>query len=52
MYRSITGSCSTGVKNFIETNGIKKQSYSVNEIITLTKNNYGNKSFNKFFKVK
>jgi hypothetical protein len=51
MYRSITGSCSTGVKNFIETNGIKKQSYSVNDIILLTKNNYGNESFNKFFKV-
>jgi hypothetical protein len=50
MYRSITGSCSTGVKNFIETNGIKKQSYSVNDIILLTKNNYGNESFNKFFK--
>jgi hypothetical protein len=51
MYRSITGSCSTGVKNFIETNGIKKQSYSVNDIIGITKNNYGNESFNKFFKV-
>jgi hypothetical protein len=51
MYRCITGSCSTGVKNFIETNGIKKQSYSVNDIILLTKNNYGNESFNKFFKV-
>jgi hypothetical protein len=50
MYRSITGSCSTGVKNFIETNGIKKQSYSVNDIIEITKNNYGNESFNKFFK--
>jgi hypothetical protein len=50
MYRSITGSCSTGVRNFIETNGIKKQSYSVNDIIGITKNNYGNESFNKFFK--
>ena len=50
MYRCITGSCSTGVKNFVESNNIKKQSYSVNEIITLTKNNYGNKTFNSFFK--
>jgi hypothetical protein len=51
MYRTITGSCSTGVRNFIEINGIKKQSYSVNDIIEITKNNYGNESFNKFFKV-
>jgi hypothetical protein len=52
MYRCITGSCSTGVKNFVESNNIKKQSYSVNEIITLTKNNYGNETFIDFFKVK
>jgi hypothetical protein len=50
MYRCITGSCSTGVRNFIETNGIKKQSYSVNDIIGITKNNYGNEIFNNFFK--
>jgi hypothetical protein len=52
MYRCITGSCSAGVNDFIESNNIKKQSYSVNEIITLTKNNYGNKTLNSFFKVK
>jgi hypothetical protein len=50
MYRCITGSCSAGVRNFIETNGIKKQSYSVNDIIGITKNNYGNEIFNNFFK--
>jgi hypothetical protein len=50
MYRCITGSCSTGVKNFVETNGIKKQNYSVNDIISLTINNYGYETFNNFFK--
>ena len=49
MYRSVTGACQYGVKQFIENNKIKKKSYSVNEIIKLTEGNYGNNTFINFF---
>ncbi|HYD90467.1 MAG TPA: hypothetical protein VEA37_03145, partial [Flavobacterium sp.] len=49
MYRTITGACATGTRNFIESQGIKKKAFSVNEIIGLTKGNYGSQEFKAFF---
>jgi hypothetical protein len=49
-YRTITGACEFGVRNFISTNIPKpKNKYSIQEIITLTKNQYGNSEFSIFF---
>ena len=48
-YRCITGACSGGVSHFLKS--IKeKQEYKIGEIIDLTKGEYGNESFSKFFK--
>ena len=49
MYRVITGACSTGTKHFIESSGIAKKKYSVNEIIKMTKGQYGHDQFASFF---
>ena len=49
MYRVITGACSNGVRNFIESKGIKKDKFSPLEIAKLTENNYRNEDFKKFF---
>ena len=47
-YRVITGACSGGVEGFLAT--IKEKSkYSIGEVIELTKNQYGNTDFVKFF---
>ena len=51
MYRVITGACSFGVKNFVETNLDEvKQRYKVPEIISLTEGRYGHENFRNFFK--
>mgnify|MGYP000621718598 CR=1 FL=1 len=50
MYRVITGSCSEGVKNFVQSSGIEKKSYTVREVIKKTKNQYGSELFAEFFK--
>ena len=52
-YRVITGACEFGVKDFINNvlNGKPKKEYTINEIITITKNHYGHKEFKDFFKV-
>jgi hypothetical protein len=49
-YRVITGTCSFGTKDFVK-NRLKKQKskYSIQEIIEVTKGEYGNKSFYDFF---
>ena len=52
-YRSITKSCISGIKSFIETNDIdNSKKYSVLDVIRITKENngYGNKTFSRFFK--
>jgi hypothetical protein len=47
-YRAITGACSGGVEGFLST--IKEKSkYTIGEVIELTKNQYGNTDFVKFF---
>ena len=50
MYRVITGACEAGTRNFIEHLTKKKKKYTVREIITATKGQYGNDTFKEFFK--
>ena len=50
MYRIITGACSQGTQRFIDSLGdALKESYTVNEIISLTANQYGGDAFRRFF---
>lgn len=53
-YRSITGACSTGTRDFIENRLpiLHKGKYSIREIIDLTTGEYGSEKFAKFFKNK
>ena len=50
-YRIITGACSQGTRDFIESRlpSPHKDKYTIREIIKLTKNEYGGKKFAKFF---
>ena len=50
IYRTITGACGFGCKDFIKSNKVKKQDYSIQEIIDLTQNQYGSNKFKEFFK--
>lgn len=52
-YRTITGACSFGTKNFVESvlsPDERKDQYTIAEIIRLTKDQYGNETFSNFFK--
>ena len=51
-YRTITGACAAGTKDFIENRLPKphKDKYTVQEIIALTEKEYGGKKFSEFFK--
>ena len=53
-YRIITGACSQGTRDFIESRlpSPHKDKYTIREIIKLTKNEYGGKKFAKFFNKK
>ena len=54
-YRTITGACSFGTKNFVENilpPEERKDQYTIAEIIRLTKGRYGNEIFTNFFKNK
>ena len=53
-YRSITGACSSGTRDFIENRLpiLHKGKYSIREIIDLTTGEYGSEKFAKFFKNK
>jgi hypothetical protein len=48
-YRVITGACSEGIKHFVKTNNLEKKSYTIEEIIGLTRNSYGGNRFKNFF---
>ena len=48
-YRVITGACESGVRHFVESVGKTKSRYTVKEIITLTKGQYGNEEYKAFF---
>ena len=50
MYRVITGACEAGTRNFVERLTKKKKKYTIQEIVTATKGQYGNKTFREFFK--
>ena len=50
-YRVITGACEAGTKIFVESLGNKVQKhYTIAEMIEVTKGQYGNDTFRKFFK--
>ena len=51
-YRTITGACAAGTKDFIENRLPKphKDKYTIQEIIALTEKEYGGKKFSEFFK--
>jgi hypothetical protein len=48
-YRVITGSCEFGVKSFVESVNIDKDNFTIQEIIDITKGQYGNDVFMDFF---
>jgi uncharacterized protein (DUF2345 family) len=51
MYRSITGACSDGCKYFVEQNpDLKKDKYTIAELIKLTNGQYQNEKLKEFFK--
>ena len=49
MYRTITGACEFGTKNFVSTLAKKKKKYKISEIIEITKGQFGNDTFREFF---
>lgn len=50
MYRIITGACRAGTERFVESLGELKDSYTVREMLDLTKGQYGAERFAEFFK--
>ncbi len=48
-YRTITGACSFGTRDFVQSNGIEEKDRTVLEIIELTRGSYGNDLFVQFF---
>jgi len=48
-YRVITGACEAGVRGFVERQGKLKAKYTVSEVIKITKGQYGNREYAKFF---
>ncbi|MDD5542934.1 MAG: hypothetical protein PHX83_07135, partial [Acidobacteriia bacterium] len=52
-YRVITGACEKGTRHFVETHlGKLKARYTVQEVINLTRGQYGNEAYTEFFKSK
>ena len=49
MYRIITGACRQGTERFVNSLGKLKDTYTVKEIIKLTKGQYNSECFEKFF---
>ena len=49
MYRIITGACRQGTQSFIDSLKELKDSYTISEIISLTKGSYGAERFREFF---
>ena len=48
-YRVITGACEAGVRGFVQSHGKLKRTYNVQEVIDLTKGQYGNDAYAAFF---
>ena len=51
-YRTITGACAAGTKGFATSLPEVKEQYSIREIIDLTCDSYGGKTFAEFFNKK
>lgn len=53
MYRTITGACAAGTKDFVENRLPEphKERYTIREVIDLTDGEYGSKKLKEFFKV-
>ena len=51
MYRIITGACKAGTEQFLQSLGELKDEYTVQEIIELTKGQYGSETLKKFFDI-
>ena len=49
MYRTITGACEFGTKNFVQSLSKTKKKYKISEIIKITENQFGNETFREFF---
>ena len=49
-YRVITGACEAGVRGFVQSHGKLKRTYTVQEVIDLTKGQFGNDAYAAFFK--
>jgi len=49
MYRTITGACSGGVESFLNSKDSIKDTYSINEVIDITQNQFGHNKFKEFF---
>ncbi len=50
MYRVVTGACQYGVSRFLEDNKVEEKDYTINEILEMTKGQYGYKTISDFFK--
>lgn len=51
LYRAVTGACAAGCKGFVERNGLSKdRTYSINEILKITKGAYGFDAIERFAK--
>ena len=48
-YRVITGACEAGVRHFVGQHGKLKSKYTIEEIIKITKGQYGNSIYRDFF---
>jgi hypothetical protein len=48
-YRVITGACSFGVKDFVKTQNIENKTYTISQILELTKGSYGGSNFKSYF---
>lgn len=50
MYRVITGACRAGTQDFLDSLGDRLQeSYTIQEVIEMTKNQYGGRQFAQFW---
>jgi hypothetical protein len=47
-YRAITGACEAGTRGFVESHG-KRDKYTIDDMIEVTRGQYGAETFVKFF---
>ena len=49
-YRSITGACEMGTRQFVSSKNLKNGKFTVQEAISLTEGQWGHETFKEFFK--